>query len=130
MTAVMETATRAQVLRESATALADPGLTAAVESFLAAHRDAQEAWDRFRLTDTGGWGGLKDEAEELDAKAEDAWRDLQTRFVFASPTSLPEDVLGEVLSAGEEYVERAQRRRRLAGHAVVQSGPCDWSTGR
>ena len=127
MTAIVETAvpTRAQVMRKSAAALANPGLMTAVEEFLAAHRAAREAWDVFRLTDMGGWNGLEDEAERLDAEAEEAWRALDGSWFWRG--SLPHDVVEEIESAASEYVGR---RRRVAGHAVVQSGPCDWSRGR
>jgi hypothetical protein len=123
VTAVVESP--AQVMRKFAAALADPGLMAAVEEFLAAHRAAREAWDVFRLTDTGGWGGLEGEAERLDAEAEDAWWALDGSWFWRG--SLPRGIAEEVESAASEYVGR---RRRMVGHAVVQSEPCDWSKGR
>ena len=149
MTAVMETAAPAQVMRESAAAMGDRSLIASVEDllgnqartamafrrlrqialieeFLAAHEASLEASERSHLTDTGGWGD--DEAERLHGVAEDAWAQVtDTWFVMDTSWAARLFVADEAMEAGAEYVGR---RRRSVGHAVVQSGPVDWSKGR
>jgi hypothetical protein len=156
MTAVVETATRPQVLRESAAALNDRRLTTAVEDllrgqdrivtaferlrlvgaveeFLRANEAAGEAADRGRLTDAGGWGGYEDEAERLYAVAEDAWYRVEPGVAEAGLETggWARNLLlfEEAESASFDYVGRGRRR---SGHdfAVVQSGPVDWSKGR
>lgn len=150
MTAVVETATRSQVLRISAAALNDRCLTlavedllhgqeriataferlrlvGAVEEFLRADEAAGEAAERAALTDTGGWGGFDDDAERLYAEAEGAWRRVEPGVATAD---WGRDLLlfEEAQSASSGYVGH----RRRSGHpvAVVQSGPVDWSKGR
>lgn len=148
MTAVVETGAqlRAQAMRDSATAFADPRLIALVEDalrdqeriatafqrlrqlavieeFLRAHRAAGEASERVRLTDTGGWAD--DEAERLDVVAEAAWHEVVAGWhVMQGSWASRLFVVKEAREAGAEYVGR---RRRVVGHAVAQSGPLDWS---
>lgn len=146
MTAVVETVAAAQVMRASAVALADLELLASVEDllrnqertatafqrlrhitlieeFLAAHAASLEASERSHLTNTGGWGD--DKAERLHGVAEDAWG-LVSDGWFVMDTSWASRlvVVDEALEAGAGYVGR---RRRLVGHAVLQSAPVDWS---
>lgn len=148
MTAVVETGAqlRAQAMRDSATAFADPRLIALVEDalrdqeriatafqrlrqlavieeFLRAHRAAGEASERVRLTDTGGWAD--DEAERLRSVAEDAWRRVTAGWhVMAGSWASRLFVVDEARDAGAEY---AGRHRRAVGSPVTQSGPLDWS---
>jgi len=112
----------AQVMQDVAEVLADPSLIDAVESFLAMHEAAAEAWDRARAADAGGWGGFDDEAERLSGEAKVAWMKIA---VARSRRGL--FVADEVLQLGADYYVG---RRRAAGQPVVQSGPCDWSRGR
>jgi hypothetical protein len=149
VTAIVESPTPAQVMRRVAAAVADERLIASAEEllreqdrivtafhrlrqlavikeFLRADKAAQEASDRARLTDTGGWGGGDDEAERLHGIAEESW-DLVDWFVMEGSWARRLFVVDEALDVGAEY---AGRRRRPAGHAVVQSGPVDWSIGR
>lgn len=107
-------------MQDVAETLADPQLIDAVESFLAIHEAASEAWDRVRLSDAGGWG--EDEAERLSGEATVAWMKIA---VARSQQHL--FVSDEVLDIGAEYYVG---RHRSTGHAVAQSGPCDWSQGR
>jgi hypothetical protein len=114
--------TPAQVMQDVAETLADPSLIDAVESFLAMHEAAAEAWERAHLTDAGGWGGCEDEAERLSGEAKVAWMKIA---VARSRHGL--FVADEVLEIGVDYYVG---RHRFTGRPVAQSGPCDWSIGR
>lgn len=130
MTAVLDTQTLpalvepsgAQVMQDVAESLADPSLIDAVESFLAMHEAAAEAWERVHLTDAGGWGGFDDEAERLSGEAKVAWMKIA---VARARHGL--FVADEVLEIGADYYVG---RHRSTGRAVAQSGPWDWSKGR
>lgn len=153
MTAVVETAVRAvsdaEVLQNSAASLGDLRLIASiedilreqeriatafqrlrqlavVEEFLRANEAAREASERVYLTDTGGWAD--DESERLHGVAADAWDVVADGwYVMEGSWARRLFVVEEARDAGAEY---AGRRRKSAGHVVVQSGPVDWSIGR
>jgi hypothetical protein len=118
-------------MRRVATAFERLRLVCAAEEFLCADEAAREASEQARLVDSGGWGGFDDEAERLDAIAEDAWRVVESGLsvggVGAGRWARGLSVFDEAKSAGVEYVGR---RRSLVGHAVAQTGPVDWSRGR
>ena len=120
MTAIVETTvpTRTQAMRESAAALADPKLTAAVESFLAAHEASEEAWSHLTRAQVSGPAPVAPEAEYLHDEAQYRWDLLATGW---AEHLLP----SEVREAGAEYV-----RPKIVHTPVVQSGPVDWSKGR
>lgn len=118
MTAVVETPAPAQVMREDAAALADPKLTAAVESFLVAAAASQEAWSNLTRAQTSGPDGPTPEAEYLHGEAQYRWDILATGW---AEHLLPQ----QVREAGAEYV-----RPKVVHTVVVQSGPVDWSKGR
>lgn len=123
MTAFVNTTVRpvpapAQVMRKDAAALADPKLTAAVESFLAAAAASQEAWSDLTRAQTSGPDPVPAEAEYLRDEAQYRWDMLATGW---AEHLLPK----QVREAGAEYV-----RPKIVHTPVVQTGPVDWSRGR
>jgi hypothetical protein len=120
VTAAVETTapSRAQVMRESAAALADTGLTRAVEAFLAANAAWQEAWSNLTRAQASGPDPVPANTEFLHDEAQHYWDVLATGW---AENLLPK----QVREAGAEYA-----RPKIVHTPVVQSGPCDWSRGR
>ncbi|NUQ98896.1 MAG: hypothetical protein HOY79_20825 [Streptomyces sp.] len=124
MTAVVETTARpvstpAQVMRSSASALADPKLAAAVESFLAADAASQEAWSNLTRAQVSGPDPVSAEAEYLHDEAQYRWDLLAAGW---AEHLIP----AEAREAGADYV----RPKIVHTPVAAQTRPWDWSKGR
>lgn len=113
MTAVVKP--RADVMRESAAAPADPALGAAVESFLTADAASRQAWSNLTRAQVCGPDAVPAEVEYLRGEAQHYWDLLATGW---AENLLPK----QVREAGAEYV-----RPKVVHAPVAQSGPVDWS---
>lgn len=108
----------AETLRDSAAALADAKLTAAVEDFLAAHAASEQAWSELSRAQVSGPDPVSPEAEFLHDEAQYRWDLLATGW---AENLIP----AKAREAGAEYV-----RPKIRHVVVEQSEPCDWSKGR
>lgn len=108
----------AEVMRKHAAALGNPGLSAAVESFLAAHAASEEAWANLSRAQISGPDPIPPQVEYLRDEAQHHWDLLATGW--AEPL-----IPAEAREAGKEYV-----RPKIVHTVVVQTEPIDWSRGR
>lgn len=106
------------VMRESAAALADRSLQDAVESFLAAHAEAEEAWLSLSRAQISGPDPVSPQAEFLLDEAQCRWDLLAAGW---AEHLIP----AEAREAGKDYA-----RPKIRHVAVVQTAPVDWSKGR
>lgn len=115
MTALVESAP-VRVMRESAVALGDAGLDAAVEAFLAAKAAADEALSNLTRAQVSGPDAWPAYAEHLVDEAQHCWDLLATGW---AAELLPVDVR----EAGTDYV-----RLQVSAAVAVQpaTAPCDW----